>query len=126
MSDGSASKDRSNIGNARVAGMGDDLELTDDRYYLVVVLFQVGYVLAEVPSNMILARSRPSLFIPALMLFWGASCAVIAATQTWRQLVGLRFLLGVAEAGFSVRSLPYPPSACPMRLAPHMSSHIIF
>lgn len=82
--------------------MGDDLELTDDRYYLVVVLFQVGYVLAEVPSNMILARSRPSLFIPALMIFWGASCAVIAAAQTWTQLVGLRFLLGVAEAGFSV------------------------
>lgn len=95
-------KDRSNIGNARVAGMGDDLALNDDRYYLVVVLFQVGYVVAEVPSNMILARSRPSLFIPALMLFWGATCAIIAAVQTWQQLVGLRFLLGIAEAGFSV------------------------
>ncbi|UPK91958.1 hypothetical protein LCI18_002893 [Fusarium solani-melongenae] len=94
-------QDRSNIGNARVAGMGDDLDLTDDRYYLVVVLFQIGYVLAEVPSNMILSRSRPSLFIPALMIFWGVSCAVIAAVQSWRQLVGLRFLLGVAEAGFS-------------------------
>ncbi|KAJ0132216.1 hypothetical protein HZ326_24704 [Fusarium oxysporum f. sp. albedinis] len=93
--------DRSNVGNARVAGMGEALELTDDRYYLIVVLFQIGYVLAEVPSNMILARSRPSLFIPALMIFWGTSCAVIACVQTWQQLIGLRFLLGVAEAGFS-------------------------
>ncbi|KAF5983685.1 allantoate permease [Fusarium bulbicola] len=93
--------DRSSIGNARVAGMGQALELTDDRYYLVVVLFQIGYVLAEVPSNMILSRSRPSLFIPALMIFWGTSCAVIACVQKWQQLVGLRFLLGVAEAGFS-------------------------
>lgn len=82
--------------------MGDDLDLSDSRYYLVVVLFQVGYVIAEVPSNMILARSRPSLFIPALMVFWGTSCAVIAAVQDWKQLVGLRFLLGIAEAGFSV------------------------
>ncbi|KAF5578552.1 allantoate permease [Fusarium subglutinans] len=53
--------DRSNIGNARVAGMGQSLELTDDRYYLVVVLFQIGY----------------------------------------QQLVSLRFLVGVAKAGFS-------------------------
>lgn len=83
--------------------MGDDLKLDDTRYYLVVVLFQVGYVVAEVPSNMILARSRPSLFIPSLMVFWGASCAIIAVVQTWKQLVGLRFLLGIAEAGFSVR-----------------------
>lgn len=82
--------------------MGADLDLSDSRYYLVVVLFQVGYVIAEVPSNMILARSRPSLFIPALMIFWGTSCAIIAAVQDWKQLVGLRFLLGIAEAGFSV------------------------
>jgi hypothetical protein len=49
--------------------MGDALQLTDDRYYIAVVLFQIGYVVAEVPSNMILARSRPSLFLPALTIF---------------------------------------------------------
>lgn len=86
--------------------MGDDLDLSDNRYYLVVVLFQVGYVIAEVPSNMILAKSRPSLFLPALMIFWGTICAIIATVHTWKQLVGLRFLLGIAEAGFSV-----PPGA---------------
>ncbi|CAG9948689.1 unnamed protein product [Clonostachys rosea f. rosea IK726] len=93
--------DRSNVGNARVAGMGDALQLTDDRYYIAVVLFQIGYVVAEVPSNMILARSRPSLFLPALMIFWGTVCALIALVQNWQQLVGLRFVLGIAEAGFS-------------------------
>lgn len=83
--------------------MGDALQLTDDRYYIAVVLFQIGYVVAEVPSNMILARSRPSLFLPALMIFWGTVCALIALVQNWQQLVGLRFVLGIAEAGFSVR-----------------------
>lgn len=82
--------------------MGDDLEINDSRYYLAVVLFQVGYVIAEVPCNMILARSRPSIFIPVIMVFWGACCAIVGACQTWQQLVGLRFLLGIAEAGFSV------------------------
>lgn len=82
--------------------MGDDLDLSDSRYYLAVVLFQVGYVIAEVPSNMILAKYRPSTFISALMIFWGTICAIIATVQTWKQLVGLRFLLGIAEAGFSV------------------------
>ncbi|KAL4876778.1 major facilitator superfamily domain-containing protein [Aspergillus karnatakaensis] len=79
--------DRSNIGNARVAGMGDALDIDDNRYYLAVVLFQIGYVVAEVPSNIILSATRPSLFIPAIM--------------TRQQLVGMRFLLGIAEAGFS-------------------------
>ncbi|OJJ08815.1 hypothetical protein ASPVEDRAFT_145300 [Aspergillus versicolor CBS 583.65] len=93
--------DRSNIGNARVAGMGDALEIDDSRYYLAVVLFQVGYVVAEVPANMILSVTRPSLFIPAIMLLWGSVCAILAAVQTWQQLVAMRFLLGIAEAGFS-------------------------
>lgn len=82
--------------------MGDDLELTDTRYYLGVVLFQVGYVIAEIPSNMVLERSKPSLFLPAIMILWGTVCATMAAVKTWKQLVAVRFVLGVAEAGFSV------------------------
>ncbi|KAI7368721.1 MFS general substrate transporter [Hortaea werneckii] len=93
--------DRSNLGNARVAGMGDDLGITDDTYYLAVVLFQVGYVIAEIPCNMILSRSRPSIFLPIIMVFWGAICILIGIVKTWEQLVGLRFVLGIAEAGFS-------------------------
>ncbi|CAN9173942.1 unnamed protein product [Alternaria alternata] len=93
--------DRSNLANARVAGMGTDLEINDRRYYLCVVAFQIGYVIAEIPCNMILSRSRPSIFIPVIMVLWGSVCAIMACAQTWQQLVGLRFLLGVAEAGFS-------------------------
>ncbi|RMY01324.1 hypothetical protein D0868_08558 [Hortaea werneckii] len=93
--------DRSNLGNARVAGMGEDLGITDDTYYLAVVLFQIGYVIAEIPCNMILSRSRPSIFIPTIMVFWGAVCMLVGIVKTWKQLVGLRFVLGIAEAGFS-------------------------
>lgn len=91
--------------------MGDDLEIDDRRYYLCVVAFQIGYVLAEIPCNMILSRSRPSIFIPVIMVMWGSVCAIMAVAQNWQQLVGLRFLLGVTEAGFSV-------SACDRKILP--------
>lgn len=46
-----ASKDRTAIGNAKVAGMDVDLNLTSDEYFLAIVIFQVGYVFFEVPSK---------------------------------------------------------------------------
>ena len=43
--------DRTNIGNANVAGMAKDLHLTSSQYFLILVVFFIGYVLFEVPSN---------------------------------------------------------------------------
>lgn len=50
---------------------------------------------------MILTRVRPSVFLPGLGILWGTFAALMAATQNWSQLAGMRFLLGVAEAGFA-------------------------
>ena len=44
-------KDRSNIGNARIAGMEEDLDLTDNEYFLTIISFFVSYVVFEVPSK---------------------------------------------------------------------------
>ncbi|KAF2267737.1 MFS general substrate transporter [Lojkania enalia] len=93
--------DRTNIGNAKVAGMKDDIGLSSTQYFLAVVVFQIGYVIAEVPSNMILSRTRPSLYIPFLMVLWGSVAALMSLVKTPAQLLGMRFLLGVMEAGFS-------------------------
>ena len=43
--------DRTNIGNARVAGMASDIGLSSTQYFLAIVVFQVGYVIAEIPSK---------------------------------------------------------------------------
>ena len=43
--------DRTNIGNAKVAGMDKDLGLSSTQYFLTIVVFQVGYVIAEIPSK---------------------------------------------------------------------------
>ncbi|KAF2729839.1 pantothenate transporter liz1 [Polyplosphaeria fusca] len=93
--------DRTNIGNAKAAGMNEDIGLDSNGYFLAVVVFQIGYVIAEVPSNMILSRARPSLYIPFLMVLWGTVAALMALVKTPAQLLGMRFLLGVMEAGFS-------------------------
>ena len=95
-------QDRSNIGLAKVAGMEKELNISPNEYYLTIALFQVGYVLAEVPSNMILSVTRPSYYIPALMVLWGSVAAALGAVKNTKQLIGLRVLLGVFEAGFSV------------------------
>lgn len=46
-------QDRSNIGNAKIAGMNDDLGLTDEEYSLAIVVFIVGYILGQVPSKQV-------------------------------------------------------------------------
>lgn len=43
--------DRTNIGNAKVAGMDKDIGLSSTQYFLAIVVFQVGYVIAEIPSK---------------------------------------------------------------------------
>lgn len=56
------------IGNAREAGMAKALKLSSSDYSLAVSIFFIGYLLLEVPSNMILSRTRPSIYLPSLMV----------------------------------------------------------
>ncbi|KAJ6440721.1 major facilitator superfamily transporter [Purpureocillium lavendulum] len=92
--------DRTNIGNAKIAGMQKDLGLTDDGYAWVLSVFFFGYLICEIPSNMILTRSRPSIFLPTIMLIWGALSALMSISKTYGALLGFRFVLGCIEAGF--------------------------
>lgn len=92
--------DRTNIGNAKIAGMSKDLDLNDSRYAWGLSMFFIGYLIMEVPSNMILSRSRPSIFLPSIMLVWGALSAAMASIQTYGALMAFRFVLGCIESGF--------------------------
>ncbi|KAL8783250.1 MAG: hypothetical protein Q9213_004762 [Squamulea squamosa] len=93
--------DRTNIGNAKIAGMQDDLHLSSGQYSISLIVFFVSYVIFEVPSNLILSRSRPSIFLPTIMILWGTVTCCMAVVQSYRQLVALRFVLGILEAGFA-------------------------
>jgi len=57
--------------------------------------------LFEAPSNMILVRTRPSLFLPVVMAIWGALTICMAAVKHYHHLLALRLLVGVFEAAFA-------------------------
>ncbi|GKT61954.1 nicotinamide mononucleotide permease [Colletotrichum tofieldiae] len=93
--------DRTNIGNAKIAGMDRDLNLDSGRYSIALVVFFVGYVVFEVPSNMVLARTRPSVYLPGIMSLWGAVTIGMAFTPNYKALIGFRVVMGVLESGFA-------------------------
>ncbi|BEI84584.1 hypothetical protein CcaverHIS002_0411880 [Cutaneotrichosporon cavernicola] len=93
--------DRANIGNAKTGGLEEDFNLTSTQYSVCLLVFFISYVVFEIPSNLILPRVRPSLYLSGLCILWGGVSASMAATSNWKQLAGVRFALGVVEAGFA-------------------------
>jgi MFS family permease len=81
--------------------MDVDLDLDSNRYSIVLVVFFVSYVVFEVPSNMILTRVRPSLYLPGIMCCWGAVTIGMGFTPNYHSLIAFRFVMGVFEAGFA-------------------------
>ncbi|PWN48435.1 MFS general substrate transporter [Violaceomyces palustris] len=92
--------DRTNIGNAKVQGLAKDLKLDDNGYSVALLIFFVGYLLFEVPSNMILSRTKPSIYLPAIMFIWGCMTIAVKGVNNGPSLVALRFFLGIVESGF--------------------------
>ncbi len=91
--------DRVNIGFAALT-MNADLGLTPRMFGFASGIFFIGYVMFEVPSNIIMERVGARLWIARIMITWGLLSAGTAFVSTPTSLYVLRFLLGVAEAGF--------------------------
>ncbi|MCF5548388.1 MFS transporter, partial [Pseudomonas salomonii] len=98
--------DRINISFAKFQ-LQTDLSLSDTAYGLGAGLFVVGYVLFEVPSNMMLYKVGARRWIARIMMSWGlATAAMVFVTAEW-QFYGLRFIIGAMEAGFAPGVLYY-------------------
>ncbi|MDK8265717.1 ACS family tartrate transporter-like MFS transporter [Pseudomonas sp. SORGH_AS199] len=91
--------DRANIGYAALQ-MNAELALSSEVFGFVSGIFFIGYFLFEVPSNLLLERFGARVWIARILLTWGVIAAATAFAQTAMHLYILRFLLGVAEAGF--------------------------
>ncbi|HEY9290556.1 MAG TPA: MFS transporter [Microlunatus sp.] len=92
--------DRTNIAFAGPHGMNEALGLTKAAFGLASGLFFIGYLLLEVPSNLILHRVGARRWIARIMVSWGIVASAIAFVPNAGTLYLLRFLLGIAEAGF--------------------------
>lgn len=91
--------DRVNVGFAKLQ-MSSDLGFSDTVYGLGAGLFFVGYILFEVPSNTILHRVGAKRWIARIMISWAIISGAMALVTNPTVFYVLRFLLGVAEAGF--------------------------
>ncbi|BBN18170.1 MFS transporter, ACS family, DAL5 transporter family protein [Marchantia polymorpha subsp. ruderalis] len=91
--------DRVNIGNAKIAGLVTDLHMTDQQYLWTLTIFFFPYAFFEVPSNILLKRLRPSVWIPTIMMAWGTVMTLMGLVKNFEGLLSARFFLGVAEAG---------------------------
>ncbi|KAL8687599.1 MAG: hypothetical protein Q9218_006278 [Villophora microphyllina] len=92
--------DRSNIGNARIAGMSSDLSLTSSQYEWVLRSFYITYVLFEW-MPILYTVLTPSTYVASCVLAWGIIASLQAFTTSYASLCVLRLLLGISEAAFS-------------------------
>ncbi|KAG1751365.1 MFS general substrate transporter [Suillus paluster] len=118
------------LGNAKVAGMSQDLHLTGFRYNIAAAVFFILYSFAEVPSNIALKLFRPSRWIPIIMVAWGLVMTLMCLVDSFRSLVVARLFLGLTEAGLFPGvtyyiSLWYPRSEQSKRIAIFFSAATI-
>jgi len=98
--------DRINVSFAKLQ-MLQDLGMSDAVYGLGAGIFFVGYLLFEVPGNLVLLKVGARRWIARIMVTWGALAAAMMFVRTPAQFYAMRFLLGVAEAGFIPAILLY-------------------
>lgn len=92
--------DRSNIGNASVAGLNDDLGLSGAQYSTAVSVFFGTYVPLELPAVLLAQRVGPHRAIAGMCLGWSAVTVGTGFVRNFGDLVAARVLLGLCEAGF--------------------------
>ncbi|PYH65016.1 vitamin H transporter [Aspergillus vadensis CBS 113365] len=91
--------DRSNIGNAKIAGMSKELHLVGNDYNLAVTMFTVAYVIFGMPANLLVKKFGPKMLV-LYMFTWGLFVMGQGLVKTASGLIACRFFMGMCEAGF--------------------------
>ncbi len=91
--------DRVNVGFAALQ-MNEDLGFSDTVYGIGAGIFFIGYFVFEIPSNLIMEKVGARVWIARIMITWGVISSAMFLVGGETSFYILRFLLGVAEAGF--------------------------
>lgn len=86
-------------GNAKIAGLEKDLGMSGNDYNMVLSIFYISYILFEIPATVLCKWIGPGWFLPATSLLFGVSSVATAFCHSRAALAGVRFLLGIFEAG---------------------------
>ncbi len=106
--------DRSNVGFAKEA-LRVDSHIGDSAFALGAGIFFIGYAVFEVPSNLILHRVGAKIWLSRIMVTWGIASALMMFAHSELSFYILRFIVGVAEAGFSPGVILYSTYWFPAR-----------
>ncbi|PPJ50196.1 hypothetical protein CBER1_05219 [Cercospora berteroae] len=92
--------DRINVSNARLAGLQEDLGMSDTVWNAGISTFYVGYLIGQLPGNLWLAKVRPSLLLPSMMIAWSICTICMPAVKSGVGFCLVRFVTGLSEAPF--------------------------
>ncbi|VUC26608.1 unnamed protein product [Clonostachys rosea] len=92
--------DRNAIANGKLNGLAEDLNLKGTQFNTCVSILFVGYLCGQIPSNMILSRVRPSIYMSGFMVTWSVVTLLSYKAYNFETLLVCRFLLGIVEAPF--------------------------
>lgn len=92
--------DRSNLSQARLGGLEADLHMSGNDFNILTMILFIGYILVQMPSNVLLVRVPPSLYLGSCMVTWGTISAVQGATKNFGGMLACRFFLGAIESPF--------------------------
>src|SRR6478736_6289292 len=119
-----ASIDRVNVAFAKLQ-MAPAIGLTEAMFGFGAGIFFIGYCLVEIPSNMILHRVGARLWLSRIMIVWGLITAATMFISTPMQFYIIRFVLGVAEAGYYPGALLFMTYWFPARLRSQAAATMI-
>lgn len=91
--------DRTNVGNARLYNLEQDVGMTDHQYDQGLAVFYATYIASELPSNLVLKRVTPSVWLPFLTFAWGIVAMCLGFIQNFAGFVAVRAILGFTEGG---------------------------
>ena len=94
-----AQLDRNNIGFAALT-MNKELAITSQQFGLIFGIFFFGYFIFEIPSNLLLHKIGARVWIARILISWGIAAMLTGFVHSVHQLYAVRFLLGLAEAGY--------------------------
>ncbi|KAF2265251.1 MFS general substrate transporter [Lojkania enalia] len=91
--------DRTNVGNAKILGLERDIHINDHQYSIGLCVFYATYIASELPSNLVLKKMSPKIWLPLLTAVWGCLTMCLGFVRGFGSFVAVRALLGAAEGG---------------------------
>ncbi|KAI0080643.1 MFS general substrate transporter [Panus rudis PR-1116 ss-1] len=90
--------DRSNINNAYVSGMREDLHMFGTEFNKINTIFTCGYIVGMIPNNLMLQVVSPRIWFPSMQLVWGTLTFCTSAATRVEHIYAIRFFQGMAES----------------------------